>query len=77
MELSEQYKSLLRLNSVQDILLKNKLLPVGKPKLAAFSMIFSRVAQGLMKFLWDGREIDSIKSPSELGMVGDQLTLQR
>ena len=45
-ELSERYKSLLQLFSAQDILLKNKLL--GKPKLVAFSLTFSRVAQGLM-----------------------------
>ena len=46
-KLSEQYyKSLLRLISAQDIPLKNKLL--GKPKLAAFSLIFFRVAQRLM-----------------------------
>ena len=44
--LSEHYKSLLRIISAQDIPLKNKLL--GKPKLAAFSLIFSPVAQRSM-----------------------------
>ena len=47
----KQLNSLLRLNSALDIPLKNKLL--GKLKLAAFSLIFSRVAQELMgRFFW-------------------------
>ena len=49
-ELSEQLNSLLRLISALDIPLKNKLL--GKLKLAAFSLIFSRVAKELKEGLF-------------------------
>ena len=39
--------------------------------------IFPRRPEVDGRFLWAGREVDSISSPSELGMVGDQLVLER
>ena len=67
--LFEQYNRF----SAQDILLKIKLL--GRQKSTAFSLIFFRVDG---EFLWAGRQVDGISSPSELGiMVGNQIMLER
>ena len=49
----------------------------GNAEIGGFQFdIFPRRPEVDGKFLWAGREVDSISSPSELGMVG-QLVLER
>ena len=54
----------------------------GKAEIGGFQFdIFPRRPKVDGKFLceegWERREVDSISSPSELGIVGDQLVLER
>ena len=50
----------------------------GKAEIGGFQFdIFPRRAEVDGKFLWAGRQVDSTLSPSELGMVGDQIVLER
>ena len=50
----------------------------GKAEIGGFQFdIFPRRPQVKGKFLLAGKEVDSILSPSELGMMGHQLVLER
>ena len=50
----------------------------GKAEIGGFQFdIFPRRPRVDGRFLWAGSEVESILSPSELGMTGDQLVLER
>ena len=50
----------------------------GKAEIGGFQFdIFPRRPGVDGRFFLDGREVNSVSSPSELGMVGDQLVLKR
>ena len=50
----------------------------GKAEIGGFQFdIFPRRPEVDGRFYWEGKEVDSISSPSELGMVDGQLVLER